>query len=261
MERKEVLKQFYTTICNEDERLETNHGKVEFITTTKYIDSFLNEGDRILEIGAGTGKYSLYYADKGYDVTAVELVSHNLDILKSKIKDYMKLTALQGDALDLSGFTSDSFDVTLVLGPLYHLFTEEDIKQAISEALRVTKPNGLLGLAYLTDDSIMISYVLKKRHFLDEKRAFTDDYRITVDQDEVFRSFRVDEFKKMLEQFNVDYLKQVATDGMSHHLKEYVDDLIEEEFKVWVDYHLATCEREDLMGYSNHMLYLGRKRR
>ncbi len=262
MERKEILNQFYSNDCDEDMRLLSNHGRVEFLTTIKYVDSFLKPNDKILEIGAGTGRYSLYYADKGYDVTAIEYVNHNLDILKSKIKDQMNIKAMQGDALDLSRFTDNTFDITLVLGPLYHLYTDEDINKAISEALRVTKPNGVLGLAYLTDDSIMVSYVLKKRHLLDkENRAFTDDYRIVVKPEEVFRSFRVDEFKKMLDKYDIDYLKQIATDGIAHHVKEYIDSLSEEEFEVWMKYHLTTCERQDLIGYSNHILYLGRKRR
>ena len=77
---------------------------------------------------AGTGRYSLHYASQGYDVTAIEYVQHNLDILKSKIQDGMVIRAEKGDAVDLSRFADDTFDVTLVLGPLYHLYTDFDIK-------------------------------------------------------------------------------------------------------------------------------------
>ena len=261
MKRQDIMNQFYTTQCNEEERFSSNHGKVEYLTTLKYINDLLEKDAKILEIGAGTGRYSLYYAERGYDVTAIEFVKHNLDILKSKIKDNMNIRALQGDAIDLSRFNDNSFDVTLVLGPLYHLFTDRDVDQAIKEAIRVTKQNGVIGLAYLTDDSIMISYVLKKRHLLDtEHRAFTDEFRITVVPEEVFRSFRVNEFKEMMEQYDINYITQVATDGMADQQKEVVDNLSKEEFDMYMKYHLATCEREDLMGYSNHVLYLGRKK-
>lgn len=96
------------------------------------------EEERILEVGAGTVAYSLYYASKGYKVNAIEFVEHNLDILKSKITDNMYINAEQGDAVDLSRFKDNTFDITLVLGPLYHSFDDKDINKAISEAIRVT---------------------------------------------------------------------------------------------------------------------------
>ncbi len=260
MDRQEIMNKFYTTECNEDERFLSNHGRIEYYTTLKYINDYIEENDKILEVGAGTGRYSLYFADKGYDVTSIEYVKHNLDILKSKIKPGMNIKAELGDAIDLSRFPDNTFDKTLVFGPLYHLFTKEDIDKAISEAIRVTKSKGLIYLAYLTDDSIMLSYVLKKGHILDEKKAYTDDFRIVIEPEEFFRSFYVDEFKEMMDKYDVDYITQVSTDGISHQMKDYIDNLSEEEFDIWMQYHLKNCERHDLQGYSNHMLYLGRKR-
>jgi len=127
MNRQEILNNFYNEDCAEDTRLESQHGQVEFLTTIKYIEEYLKPETKILEIGAGTGRYSLYYANKGYDVTAIEYVQHNVDILKSKIKDNMNIVAEQGDAVDLSRFENNTFDVTLVLGPLYHLYEDKDI--------------------------------------------------------------------------------------------------------------------------------------
>ena len=259
-DRKRILSEYYSNDCEEDTRLEKDNAhKVEFITTLKYIDKYLKEGDKILEVGAGTGKYSLYYAEKGYDVTAIEYVGHNVDILKSKIKDDMNIVAMEGDAVDLSRFSDNTFDVTLVLGPLYHLYTKKDRERAVSEAIRVTKKNGYIYLAYLTSDSIFISYCLKKRHLLD-KDLWDDKYKMLNKPEEIFSSFYISEFKDMLKKYGIDEIKNIATDGLSSHLKEYINELTEEEFKVWLDYHLSICEREDLQGYSNHMLYLCRKR-
>ena len=69
-----ILNNYYNEY-DEDGRLEKDKAhSIEFITTTKYIEQYLNEGDKILEIGAGTGRYTLYYAKKGFDVSAVELI-------------------------------------------------------------------------------------------------------------------------------------------------------------------------------------------
>ena len=258
--RKKFLNDFYINVCDEDARLIKNkHSRVEFITTTKYIEKYLKQGDKILEVGAGTGRYSLYYAEKGFEVNSIEYVKHNVEILKSKIQKTMKIKAEQGDALDLSRFADNTFDVTLVLGPLYHLYTLEDQKKAISEAIRVTKKNGIIMIAYLTSDSIIIDWALDG-HLIDgQNRDFDKNFKIINYEEGLFAAFYIKEFKNLMKDFDIKYIKNIATDGISHHVKNQIDSLTDEEFEVWIKYHLSTCEREDLQGYSNHMLYICKK--
>lgn len=100
---------------------------MEYVTTMEYIHRYAAKGAKILEVGAGTGRYSIALAKEGYSVTAVELVEHNLDILKANSADLENLQAYQGDALDLSRFGDGTFDITLVFGPMYHLYDQEDV--------------------------------------------------------------------------------------------------------------------------------------
>ena len=86
MERIEALTNYYTT-HNEDARLTSKHGMVEFLTTIHYVEKYLKPGMRILEIGAGTGRYSHYFAQNGYDVDAVELMECNVEVFKANTKD------------------------------------------------------------------------------------------------------------------------------------------------------------------------------
>ena len=122
------LEEYYNKF-NEEKRLNSRHGQVEFRVSMKYIheylESFLKDGRekseiKILDIGAGTGRYCVPLSEEGYDVSAVELVKHNLGILKSKGSN---VKAYQGNALKLKRFEAESFDVTLLFGPMYHLFT------------------------------------------------------------------------------------------------------------------------------------------
>ena len=138
-----ILKTFYNQYEEENRFKKSNHNKLEFITTTKYIEKYLKKKDKILEVGAGTGAYSLYYAKQGYDVTAVELVEENITKLKQGIEETMNIQVHQGNAVDLTMFEDETFDITLVLGPMYHLFTKEEQKKAITEAIRVTKKGDL----------------------------------------------------------------------------------------------------------------------
>ena len=261
MEDRELfINDFYTNYCDEDNRLQTKHGQVEFITTTKYLEKYMVPGIKILELGAGTGRYSLYYAGLGFDVTAIEYIKHNIDVLKSHIKEGMNIRAEQGDAIDLSRFEDNQFDVTLVLGPLYHLYEDKDIDKAIREAIRVTKDNGIIAIAYLTNDSIMIDWALMKGNLINGYgKDFDDNFRLRRYPEGVFAPFYISEFKELMSKYNVELIKNVATDGFSHHVKGIIDELSNEEFDMWMRYHLSTCEREDLQGYSNHMLYICRK--
>ncbi|HKL79535.1 MAG TPA: class I SAM-dependent methyltransferase, partial [Mobilitalea sp.] len=119
------MSNFYAS-GKEDARLTSKHGMVEFTITLKYIDKYVHLGDRILEVGCATGRYSLHYARKGFRVDAIELVQSNLDILNKKTLPTDNICAIQGNALDLSVYENDVFDVTLVLGPMYHLYSTED---------------------------------------------------------------------------------------------------------------------------------------
>ena len=125
METQNILNQFYENY-DEDNRLSSRYGMVEYLTTMRYIEKYLRPGMRILEIGAATGRYSHALAQKGYRVDAVELMEHNIEIFKQNTKPGESITITQGNAKDLSAFPDDTYDMTLILGPMYHLFTEED---------------------------------------------------------------------------------------------------------------------------------------
>ena len=93
----------YYNKFNEDKRLSRRHGIVEFETAIKYINMYLNnfKDAKILDVGAGTGRYSMYFSNLGYDVTAVELVKHNLRVLEKNcpsVKSYL------GNAIEICDF-------------------------------------------------------------------------------------------------------------------------------------------------------------
>lgn len=155
MDRKEMINTFYTGY-NEDYRLfKSRHGLMEYRTTMHYIHKVLAQSGDVLEIGAGTGRYSIALAKEGHRVTAVELAERNLDLLRRKSRGLDNLTAIRGDAVDLSFLPENSFDLTLVFGPLYHLYEREDQLRALREAVRVTKPGGHILTAFLSVFAIL----------------------------------------------------------------------------------------------------------
>ena len=257
--REEIINNHYNNYDEDNRLVIDNTHKIEFLVTKEYIDKYLKNGDKILEIGAGTGRYSLYYASRGYDVTSIEYVQHNLDILRSKIDDGMNIRAEQGDAVDLSRFKDDTFDMTLVLGPLYHLYDDNDINKAISEAIRVTKKDGIIMIAYITSDGVFADWGID--HLLDGyPNDFDKSFKLIRYPEGIFAPFYISEFKRIMSGFDVTLLNNVAVDGIANIVSEKINNLSEEEFNVWVKYQLSVCEREDLQGYSCHMLYICKKK-
>lgn len=258
MGRQEFINNHYNNYDEDIRLVKDKANNIEFLITKNYIDKYLTKDSKILEIGAGTGRYSLHYATKGYDVTSIEYVEHNLNILKSKITNDMKIVAEQGDAVDLSRFKDNTFDLTLVLGPLYHLFEEIDIYKAIEEAIRVTKNNGVIMIAYITSDGVFADWAVD--HLLDGyPNDFDKNFKMTRCPEGIFAPFYIEEFKNIMSKFDVECLHNVATDGIASIMSDKINTLSEEEYKVWVKYQLSVCERIDLQGYSCHMLFICKK--
>lgn len=258
-EVEKILNEYYNNYDEDSRLIKDKAHQIEFITTTKYIEKYLEKGNRILEIGAGTGRYSIHYAKKGFEVYSVELINKNLEILKSKITKDMKINAIQGNALDLNSLKDNIFDITLVLGPLYHLYDELDIDKAIKEAIRVTKSGGKIFIAYLTDDSVIYSYGVRKGNLKRLKEICDDNWNMPKLKEEIFATFKVDDFSKLMKKYEVKELETVATDGFAPNMADYINKMTDEEFEIFLDYHLKNCKRKDLMGYSSHILEIVEK--
>lgn len=253
-----IIEKFYKEICIEDERLTKDKmHKIEFITTTNYIEKYLKPGDRILEIGAGTGAYSLYYANKGYKVDAIELSKSNVEVFKTKVTKDLDVNVIQGNAVDLSVYKDNTFDITLCLGPLYHLFKEEETTSAIKEAIRVTKPGGKIYLAFILFDLTMLTWGFKEKNVYEnygENKQISENFKPNNAEELIFNMRYFEDIKKLIKSFNLKTINYVATDGIGRVIKDEINQMSEEEYNLYIKYHLSICEREDLIGYSGHIL-------
>lgn len=281
---------------NEDKRLLRRHGQVEYITSMKYIHTYLdvlqeempkhvaedadnvtekavaakqgnsstepNEKERkllrILDVGAGTGRYSVALAEEGYDVTAVELVKYNLGILKKKGSS---VKAYQGNAMNLKRFEKESFDMTLVFGPMYHLYTFEDKKRALSEAKRVTKTGGIILVAYCMNEYGVLTYGFKENNI---KECLADgrlnrDYHCVAEEKDLYDYMRLEDIMALNEAVGLKRIRIISADGPADYMRPVLNAMDEETFGLFVDYHLSTCERPELLGAGAHTLDILRK--
>lgn len=126
---------------------------IEFQVNWHYIKKYLPEEGRILDNGAGPGKYSMKLAEEGFQVTLTDLTPKLVEIAKNKVIELGLEKQFEGlyaaDARELKMLKNEQFDASLMLGPMYHLQEEKDRIKAVQELHRVTKKNGLVFVAIM----------------------------------------------------------------------------------------------------------------
>lgn len=263
------LEEYYNKF-NEEKRLNSRHGQVEFRVSMKYIHEYLDRAAagkkdaaalssiKLLDIGAGTGKYSVALANEGYDVTAVELVKYNLGILKQKASS---VRAIQGNAMNLKKLADESFDVTLLFGPMYHLFGFADKMKALGEAKRVTKKGGVIFVAYCMNEYSVITYGFKERHILEcmQKGQITQDFKTVSDPEMLYDYMRIEEIDALNKAQELERIKIISPDGAANYIRPFLNQLSEEEFEAFVQYQMSVCERADLIGAGAHTVDILKK--
>ena len=244
-------------IFNEDTRLSSKAARVEFFTTVQIIERYLHRGSKILDIGAGAGEYSLHFAEKGYMVTAVELAQANIEAFKKKLRPGMFINLHQGNACDLSQFEDNSYDVVLVFGPLYHLEQQEARSKCIREAMRVCKEDGVILFAFISNDMVILTETFcYNENYLTGDTYDHESFKV---EDFPFVFFTPDQARKMLTDEKIQILTEAAADGVSELLADKINAMSDESYEQYLKYHMYCCEKPEMLGHSNHLLFVGKK--
>ena len=255
------LVDFYNRI-DEDSRLLTKYGRIEFLTTVKYVEKYLKDGMKLMEIGAATGRYSHYFAQKGFEVDAVELLEHNIEIFKRKTLPNEKVRIKQGNAVNLSEYPDESYDITLLLGPMYHLYTVEEQKKALSEAMRITKNGGFVFVAYCMVDPSVLTGIFKNnkvQYSIENGLINTETFETYFPPHGVFKLYTREEIFELTDELNAERLHFLASDGYALHMRKVIDKMDKDTYELYLKYHFKTCERQDMVGMSHHTLDVLRK--
>ena len=276
-----TLEKYYNKF-HEEHRLTTRHGQVEFRTTMHYIEEAIRwlsvrEANvskppyeptsdvvsirpsgysttgtiKIADIGAGTGRYSVELCHRGYDVSAVELVKHNLEILRAK---HENIKTWQGDARSLSFLDDETFDVTLLFGPLYHLHGDENKLAALREAKRITKKGGIILVAYVMNEYSVISYCFKEHKWaeVEAKGGLSQDFHTVCTEEDLYDYVRVSDIDRLNEAAGLQRIKLISADGAADYIRRELNEMSEEEFEAFCKFQLAIAERPELVGAGSH---------
>jgi len=237
----------------EDLRLLRRHGIVEFETTMYHLHRYLQPGQLVFDIGAGTGRYTSALMAEGYQVKAIELVRRNIEVF---LKREPTADVMQGDARDLSKIPTASADITLLLGPLYHLIGDEEKLKALNEAKRITKPGGLIFVAYLMNEYSILSYCFDEDRIsgLLERGVVDQNYHVQVQEGELYDYVRLEDIDRLNEKAGMERVTIFSPDGAADYMRTRLNQMSDETFSRFIDYQKSISERRDLIGAGSHVV-------
>ena len=251
----ELVQEVYRRFDENSRLSKSQAARVEFLTTVRYIEKYLTPGAKILDVGAGAGEYSFYFARKGYQVSALELADVNIAAFRAKMTEHDSIDLVQGNALDLSRYDSESFDVVLLFGPLYHLHEEADKLRCIEEAKRVCKKDGKIFFAFISNDIVILTMQQTQANYLTAGAYDKETFRL---YDFPFVFHTLDAARELLQKTGIRVCHEVASDGVSELLKDMINGLDDASYQQYLRYHFYICEKPEFLGMSNHLLFVGR---
>jgi len=265
MDSLEIVRKFYDETVNDEwERLERH--KIEFELSKRFMDRYMKPKDKVLDLGGGPGKYSLYLAERGCDVTLADLSQKNVDFGLKKAKELgLPLKGLQVDSRDLSTVPDNQYDYVLCMGPMYHLKSENDRTKTIRECLKKLKPKGTIFVAFVSSYAFIWDYLIHNPEFILDNERKSQIKMIVEDENFAGKGFSDNFFispKNVLPFFNQFNLEKLHLLNCESFLYLREPELLKhrpEVIDAWLDLAEQVCEREDLLSLAEHIMYIGRK--
>jgi ubiquinone/menaquinone biosynthesis C-methylase UbiE len=255
---EDELIRFYNEFNDESERLESNPGRVEYITTMTYLNKVIQPHSSILDACAGSGKYAFALANGGHSVVAGDLIDSNITMIQNQQEKTPVLKEIyKGNILDLSRFEDESFDVVLNCGSYYHLSDECNRIKSIKESLRVLKKGGIYALAYINRYA---NYYGEGEEMLSDFDMF--EYYMKYGQlksASVFYAATPEMVESELKEFKLQQLYHIASDGPLFCMRSILNRMPEATFERYVKMHISMCENRSTLGISEHGLLIARK--
>ncbi|RHW38114.1 class I SAM-dependent methyltransferase [Neobacillus notoginsengisoli] len=247
-----------------DEWTRLDRHKIEFEITKRYLDETIQgENLEIFDIGGGPGRYSIYLAEKGHKVSLLDLSKRNIEKAKIKaaengvaLKDY-----IHGNALELAPF-QQKFDVILLMGPLYHLVKREERAAAVEGALRLLKRGGLLVASFISSYA-PIQDSLKHLDPIEETENILSYLEDGLNQGELgfTTAYFINplEAKRFMNSFELEEIIFAGIENVLGSRETAINQLDEGQYKKWLDICYRLSRDQNLIGTSEHLLYIGRK--
>ena len=256
-------------------RLENpDDGAVEFAVTCQALDTYLSPNARVLDIGGGPGRYTIWLAQRGHHASLADLCPELLSIARTKIAqagvDAMVEEVVEADARDLSHWADSSFDAVLSLGPFYHLPDPNDRDRAASELRRVLRVGGPAFVALIPRYAFLrrtLAIPDERRHMAQPdfvKRVLEEGVFINDVPGRFTGGYGVlpGEVPPFFEQHGFTTLALLAAEGIAASSHPALSELAASDptaYQAALDVIIRTSSDPSILGMAGHLLYVGRR--
>jgi ubiquinone/menaquinone biosynthesis C-methylase UbiE len=248
-----------------DRLFEGGWGQVEWLRTKELIGRFIPDVPaKIIDIGGGPGVYAEWLADIGYEVHLIDPVARHVDQARDRLADIA--VAGIGDARSLD-YPDDTFDMALLLGPLYHLIERTDRLQALREARRVTKTGKPIVVAAINRfasaiDNLHSGTIDDPEFRAIAERDIVDGVHLNTTEDPRYFTtayfHRAGELERELSDAGLTGVDVFAVEGIAWAAPDLDERIADPEKRVHLLDLLRKLEREEtLLGATGHLLAVG----
>jgi len=274
-----VVRDYYDSLGEgEWERLEKDaYHPLEWLTHVHFMEKYLPKTGIVLDAGGGPGRYSIFMAKRGLHVVLFDFSRVQLSIAKRRASEMRvrrnAIEYVEGALPNLSRFPDAQFDAIVCYGPLSHLIDKRKRTSAFKELVRVAKPGAPLFISVINRYGVFRTILKKPELHVelvcpDHQKTFNQGVHLAhpdkgpgMFTDAFF--FRPEELRRAVEDQGVSVLTMAACEGLASHLPEPLALLAKDKRKWnrWMEIHWQTCTDPHILGISEHILLVGRKKR
>lgn len=270
MEDSDIVRQYYDQNARTEWERLCLGGRMrpEFVLSARMLEGYIRPGDRVLDLGGGPGRYSLHLAQMGARVTLADLSPANVALALELARERgLPLRALTVNALDLSPLAGQVFDHVLCMGPLYHLLEAGQQRQCVANCLAALRPGGTLFASFIGGFAGVI-YALKEQPEWVTMEALAEvEYKAAVvagrgyGGDAFTRACFVwpHEIEALMAGFPLEKLHLMGCEGILAPNEVLILEQPEAVYAAWLQLAWQLAERPELLSYSEHLMYVGRK--
>ncbi len=265
--QKNPVREYYNKhVKDEDRRLKEN--EFELPVTLKYIDTYLNAGDKVLDMACGTGRYAHALLQRGYRVGLNDLSDNNIKLTRKRLGDHPDILHTEvSDALESRIWEKEQWDAVLLLGPLYHLINREERLVILRKAASSVKKGGTVFTAFMSRTAGLLYGLKNNAEGILSERGTLQLWESGTDEEftggtewfvNAYFSFP-DEIEPLVKEAGLKPLHLAGIEGIFGEHMHLYHGLRNDLKKPWMKFIMDHNEEVHMVQASKHLLSVSRR--